>query len=194
MNSEKDKQEQEEKAKMEETKQGGEANVEQQEELLEEESHTAQENEELAKLQEELDKEKDKYLRMYSEYENFRRRTAREKLDLIKTANESIFKALLPIVDDFERAEASFEGDADKETMKEGFALIMNKLNDTLKREGMELIEVKAGDDFDTETQEAITQIPAPSPELKGKIVDVVEKGYKIGDKVIRYAKVVIGA
>ena len=146
-------------------------------------------------LKDELAKEKDKYIRLYSEFENFRRRTAKEKLELMKTANEKAFSALLPILDDFERAnENAGKEDITVETLREGSELIFNKFKSTLEKEGLSLIEVNQGDEFDTEFQEAITQIPSPSPELKGKIVDVVEKDYKLGDKVIRFSKVVIGA
>lgn len=144
------------------------------------------------KLEQELAEQKDKYLRMYSEFENFRRRTAREKLDMIKTANESMATALLPILDDFERALKTFEESDDKR--KEGILLIYDKLKKTLEQKGVTVMDIKAGDDFDAEFQEAITQIPAPEEKLKGKVVDVVEKGYTLGEKVIRFAKVVIGA
>lgn len=146
------------------------------------------------KLEKELAEQKDKYLRMYSEFENFRRRTAKEKLDMIKTANESMATALLPVLDDFERALKSFEN-ADKEDKgQEGILLIYNKLKKVLEQKGVTVMEIKPGDDFDAEFQEAITQIPAPEEKLKGKVVDVVEKGYMLGEKVIRFAKVVIGA
>ena len=141
------------------------------------------------KLEQELAEQKDKYIRLYSEFENFRRRTAKEKLDMIKTANESMATALLPILDDFERAMKSFEGEE-----KEGILLIYNKLKKTLEQKGVTVMDLKQGDDFDAEFQEAITQIPAPDDSLKGKVVDVVEKGYTLGEKVIRFAKVVIGA
>jgi molecular chaperone GrpE len=146
----------------------------------------------VAKLEQELAEQKDKYLRMYSEFENFRRRTAKEKLDMIKTANESMATALLPVLDDFERALKSIE-DAGEQA-QEGILLIYNKLKKVLEQKGVTMMDIKPGDEFDAEFQEAITQIPAPEDKLKGKVVDVVEKGYMLGEKVIRFAKVVIGA
>ncbi len=145
------------------------------------------------KLEKELADQKDKYIRLYSEFENFRRRTAKEKLDMIKTANESMASALLPVVDDFERALKTFEKES-KEDELEGILLIYNKLKKVLEQKGVTVMDLKQGDDFDAEFQEAITQIPAPDDKLKGKVVDVVEKGYTLGEKVIRFAKVVIGA
>lgn len=147
-----------------------------------------------SKLEQELAEQKDKYLRMYSEFENFRRRTAKEKLDMIKTANESMATALLPVMDDFERAIKAFEQEEKDASVQEGIQLIYNKLSKTLEQKGVVVMDLKPGDDFDAEYQEAITQIPAPDEKLKGKIVDVVEKGYMLGEKVIRFAKVVIGA
>ena len=147
-----------------------------------------------SKLEQELAEQKDKYLRMYSEFENFRRRTAKEKLDMIKTANESMATALLPVIDDFERAIKSFEQEDKEESVQEGIQLIYNKLTKALEQKGVTVMDLKPGDDFDAEYQEAITQIPAPDEKLKGKVVDVVEKGYMLGEKVIRFAKVVIGA
>ena len=146
---------------------------------------------ELKKLQDELAESKDKYLRLYSEFENFRRRSAKEKLDLIQSGNESLIKSLLPVVDDFERAEKSFQGSTNKES--EGFLLIFNKLNKTLEQNGVKVMDLKAGDDFNADVHEAITQMPAPDEHLKGKVIDVIEKGYLLNDKVIRYAKVVVG-
>lgn len=147
-----------------------------------------------SKLEQELAEQKDKYLRMYSEFENFRRRTAKEKLDMIKTANESMATALLPVMDDFERAIKAFEQEEKDASVQEGIQLIYNKLSKTLEQKGVVVMDLKPGDDFDAEYQEAITQIPAPDEKLKGKVVDVIEKGYMLGEKVIRFAKVVIGA
>lgn len=146
------------------------------------------------KLEAELSESKDKYLRLYSEFENFRRRTSKEKLDLVSTANEGLIQALLPVLDDFERAEQSMTDDADIKSVKEGLDLIYNKFKGILEQKGVKKIEADKGSDFDVEFHEAITQIPAPEEELKGKIVDVVEKGYQLNDKVIRFAKVVTGA
>lgn len=156
----------------------------------EQEAKTAEE-----KLQAELDEQKDKYLRLYSEFENFRRRTAKERLELVKTATEDLVKELLPVVDDFERAEKNNQGDdVELKNVLEGMSLIQHKLMRALEGKGVTKIKVEAGDEFDTEFQEAITQIPAPEEKLKGKVVDVIEPGYQLGEKVIRYAKVVTGA
>lgn len=133
----------------------------------------------------------DKYLRLYSEYDNYRKRTANEKVELIKTAAEGTILALLPILDDFERALPTMEKDADK-THYEGVMLIYNKLKRTLEQKGLE--EIKAtGEPFNTDEHEALTQIPAPSEDMKDKVIDVVQKGYKLNGKVIRYARVVVG-
>ena len=133
----------------------------------------------------------DKYLRLYSEYDNYRRRTANEKIELIKTAAESTILALLPILDDFERALPAMEKAEDK-THYEGMLLIYNKLKRTLEQKGLE--EIKAtGEPFNTDEHEALTQIPAPSEDMKDKVIDVVQKGYKLNGKVIRYARVVVG-
>ena len=145
-------------------------------------------------LQEELAEAKDKYLRLFSEFENFRRRTAREKLDLIKTASEDLVVALIPVVDDFERALHNMTDDSDVKTVREGIELVHQKFTKTLTQKGVVKIGTEKGDDFNDEVHEAITQIPAPDDQLKGKIVDVIEPGYKLGDKVIRFAKVVTGA
>ena len=149
----------------------------------------------LEALQDELAESKDKYLRLYSEFENFRRRTAKEKLDMVQTANADLITSLLPIMDDFERAEKSFTGDdADVKALKEGLDLVFSKFRKALEQKGLKVMEHKQGTDFDPEFHDAITQIPAPKEKLKGKVVDVVEKGYLLKDKVIRYAKVVIGS
>lgn len=150
------------------------------------------ENDGQAKLQAELTEQKDKYIRLYSEFENFRRRTAKEKIEMIASANEQLVKSLLPVADDFERAEKSFKDRTDKEL--EGFFLIYNKFKKTLDQYGVKVMDLGPGSDFDADVHEAITQIPAPNEKLKGKIVDVVEKGYLQNDKVIRFAKVVIGS
>lgn len=144
-------------------------------------------------LQAELDEYKDKYLRLYSEFENFRRRTNKEKLSTVQTANERLIVDLLPVIDDFERAEKSFDEDTDVKAIKEGVDLIYNKLNKVLEVKGAQKF-VSKGETFDPEIHEAVTQIPAPEDGLKGKVVDVIEEGYKLNDKVIRFAKVVIGA
>lgn len=148
---------------------------------------------EIDKLKDELAEAKDKYLRLYSEFENFRRRTSKEKLDLIQTANEGLISSLIPVIDDFERAEKSFEEEKEIKGLKEGVKLIANKFKNTLENKGLKVMESEQGTEFDPELHEAITQIPAPSEKLKGKVVDVIEKGYFLGEKVVRFAKVVTG-
>ena len=143
-------------------------------------------------LSQDLAKEKDKFLRLFAEFENFKRRTAKERIDLFKTANQDVLQAMLPVLDDFDRALTEIKKTDDHEMLK-GVELIQEKLKSTLVSKGLEEVAVKTGDIFDADFAEAITQIPAPSPKLKGKIVDVIEKGYKLGDKIIRYPKVVIG-
>jgi len=147
---------------------------------------------ELAKLKGEVAEQKDKYIRLYSEFENFRRRTAKEKIELIQSANEQLLQVLLPVADDFERAEKSFANKTDKDL--EGFFLIHNKFKKVLEQHQVKVMEVGQGSDFNADLHEAITQIPAPSEALKGKVVDVVEKGYLLNEKVIRFAKVVVGS
>lgn len=143
-------------------------------------------------LKAELEEAKDKYLRLYSEFENFRRRNAKERLELIKTANEELVTALLPVLDDFERATKAMGEDV--KAVKEGVELIYNKLNKSLEQKGLKPMGDLKGKDFDADLHEAITHTPAPEESLKGKIVDVIENGYYLNDKVIRYAKVIIGA
>lgn len=136
--------------------------------------------------------EKDKFLRLFAEFENYKKRTTKERIELFKTASQELMTALLPIMDDFDRGLAEIKKANDKELLK-GMQLINDKLKNTLTQKGLTQIEVNAGDTFDAEIHEAITQIPAPSEELKGKVIDCVEKGYKLGEKIIRYPKVVIG-
>lgn len=143
-------------------------------------------------LKEELAKEKDKFLRLFAEFENYKRRTTKERLDLFKTAGQEVIMSLLPVIDDFDRAYVEISKSGENELLK-GVELIKNKLRDTLKNKGLEEIIVVSGDVFNADEHEAITQIAAPSEDLKGKIVDVVEKGYKLGDKIIRFPKVVTG-
>lgn len=157
-----------------------------------EDSENEQVFQELKKTQGELSEVKDKYLRLYSEFENFRRRTAKEKLEMVQSANEQVIKSLLPVLDDFERAEKSL-GEELKSQQQEGFLLIHNKLRKIVEQYGVKAMQLEPGSEFDADTQEAITQVPAPDDKLKGKVVDVVEKGYLLNDKVIRYAKVVVG-
>ena len=143
-------------------------------------------------LAQDLAKEKDKFLRLFAEFENYKRRTTKERIELFKTASQEVLLALLPVLDDFDRAMVEINKSED-ELLAKGVELIHEKLKGTLVTKGLEVVDVKAGDAFDADFAEAITQIPAPSDELKGKIVDVLEKGYKLGDKIIRFPKVVIG-
>ncbi len=143
-------------------------------------------------LQNEIKEEKDKFLRLFAEFENYKKRTSKERLDLYKTASQELMTALLPIIDDLKRASAEFEKSKEK-SLVEGFSLINNKFSDTLKSQGLVLIEVNKGDEFDAEIHEAITQIPAENDKMKGKIIDITEQGYKLGEKIIRYPKVVVG-
>ncbi|HMI65721.1 MAG TPA: nucleotide exchange factor GrpE [Cyclobacteriaceae bacterium] len=143
------------------------------------------------RLQDDLTEAKDKYLRLYAEFDNYRRRTAKEKIEMIQSANENLINLLLPVIDDFERAEKSFKHKNDKGA--EGFFLIQSKFKKILETCGVGLMETKVGSDFNPDLHDAITQVPAPEEDLKGKIVDVVEKGYTLNDKVIRHAKVVVG-
>ncbi len=158
----------------------------------------ASENEEtvdpVQQLEDNLKESKEKYLRLYSEFENFRRRTSKEKMELVSTASKDLVVDLLPVLDDFARAMSSAEKEEGAGTAVEGFTLISQKFRKILEAKGLKEMEIKPGDEFNDEFHEAITQIPAPTEDLAGKIVDVVEKGYFMNDKVIRFAKVVTGA
>ena len=141
-------------------------------------------------LEDQIKLEKDKFLRLFAEFENYKRRTAKERIELFSTASEEVMIALLPILDDFDRASNAIESENDLVT---GFVLIKNKLVDTLKSKGLSQFDVNIGDEFNADIHEAVTQIDAPSKKMKGKIIDIIEKGYKLGEKIIRYPKVVIG-
>lgn len=143
-------------------------------------------------LTQELAAEKDKFLRLFAEFENYKRRTSKERIELFKTASSSVMQAMLPVLDDLDRAWVEIEKSKDDNLIK-GIELISTKFKATLKDKGLELLDVRQGDDFNADFHEAITQIPAPSKKLKGKIIDVIENGYKLGDKIIRFPKVVIG-
>jgi molecular chaperone GrpE len=145
----------------------------------------------IKKIQDELAEAKDKYIRLYAEFDNFRRRSSKEKLEMIQSANEQLLKALLPVMDDFERGEKAFKERNDKES--EGFFLIQNKFKKVLDQYDIKPMDAQ-GKDFNPDLHEAITQVPAPQEKLKGKVIDVVEKGYLLNDKVIRFAKVVVGS
>ena len=142
-------------------------------------------------LNDELKDEKDKFLRLFAEFENFRKRTAKERLDLFKSASSELMTALIPIADDMDRAFNEFKK-SENENLIKGFELIYNKLNDTLKANGLTVIVVNEGDVFDSEKHEAITQIKATDKKMVGKVVDVIETGYSLGEKILRYPKVVV--
>jgi molecular chaperone GrpE len=150
------------------------------------------EMDELEKLSHEVQKEKENFLRLFAEFENYKKRTSRERIELFSTANKELMLALLPVLDDFERGLNEIEKSSDG-ALLEGMKLIYNKFKNTLTQKGLKEVEVKPGDVFDPEIHEAISQIPVPDKKLKGKIIDVVEKGYKLGDTIIRYPKVVMG-
>jgi molecular chaperone GrpE len=143
-------------------------------------------------LAKDLAQEKDKFLRLFAEFENYKRRTTKERIELFKTANQEVLLAMLPVLDDFDRAIIEIAKSED-EVLTKGVELIHEKLKNTLVAKGLEVVDIKAGDAFDADFAEAITQIPAPNDKMKGKIVDVLEKGYKLGEKIIRFPKVVIG-
>ncbi len=143
-------------------------------------------------LEADLTNEKDKHLRLFAEFENYKRRTTKERIESFKTANQEVLQAMLPVLDDFDRALVEISKSEDK-AMLLGVELIHEKFKSTLFSKGLEEVEVRKGDAFNADYAEAITQIPAPTPDLKGKIVDVLEKGYKLGDKIIRFPKVVLG-
>lgn len=168
-------------------------NLDDQQEQEEEEAIEEKEMSDEEKMLAEVAESKDKYLRLYSEFDNYRRRTSKEKLELMQTAGERIVVSLLPVLDDFNRAEQSLSS-SDAEAIAEGIKLISDKFAKTLDAEGLILMDTDQGTVFDPELHEAVTQIPAPTKKLKGKIVDTIEKGYFLGEKVIRHAKVVIGA
>jgi molecular chaperone GrpE len=146
----------------------------------------------VAQLEADLMKEKDRYLRLFAEFENYKKRTGRERVELFKTASKDVMVSLLPVLDDFDRALKEIEKSGESSALL-GVELISNKLRETLRAKGLEPIGTEKGDTFDAEIHEAVTQIPAPSKDLKGKVIDVLETGYTLGEKVIRYPKVVIG-
>ncbi len=143
-------------------------------------------------LQTALEEQKDKYLRLFAEFDNFRRRNAKERLDLLQTAGKEVIVSLLDVMDDCDRAEKQLQGTGDIESVKEGISLVFSKLRSTLQAKGLKAME-SINTDFDVEKHEAITEIPAPAEDKKGKVLDEVIKGYYLNDKIIRFAKVVVG-
>ncbi|AYD48066.1 nucleotide exchange factor GrpE [Arachidicoccus soli] len=147
---------------------------------------------ETEKLQQELDEQKDKFVRLLAEFENYKRRTAKERIELIQTAGKDIIVSLLDVLDDCDRAEKQMQTDTDIKHVKEGASLVFNKFRNIMQAKGVAPLE-SASKDFDVEQHEAIAEIPAPTPELSGKVIDEVQKGYLLNDKLIRFAKVVVG-
>lgn len=162
-------------------------------ETTEQEIHEQTPEEKVVALEAELEAMKDKYLRQAAEFDNYRKRTMQEKADLLKYGAQKAVEALLPVVDDIERAMQHIEKAEDVESVKEGMNLIYQKFQKYLEQQQVSVIPANQGDDFDDNIHEAVTMFPAPDPSLKGKIVDCVTKGYKLSDKVVRYAKVVVG-
>lgn len=162
----------------------------QEQETQEQEEATISETEQ---LQIDVANEKDKFMRLFAEFENYKKRTAKERIDMINTAGQGVITSLLPVLDDFERALSHINEDKEAEELRKGVELIYNKLVSTLEQKGLSKIEVNAGDAFNADNHEAVTQIPAPSDDLKGKIIDVIEVGYQLGNRVIRFPKVVVG-
>ena len=180
------------KEEKEVTPEGVESTSENQTVSEETSSEQEQQIDSLTEFQKQLDESKERYLRLSAEFDNFRKRTQREKMDLIKYGSEDVIKAILPLIDDFERAIKSMQTATEIEAVKQGLLLIHGKFSDFLKNNGVNPIEA-VGNELDTDVHEAITKIPVTDEAQKGKIVDVVEKGYKLNDKVIRFAKVVVG-
>lgn len=164
-------------------------------EIMEQENEQPAVTEEISaeeKLKQELAQANDKYLRLYAEFDNFRRRTSKERIELLQTAGKEVIVSLLPVLDDFERAQKAIETATDIDALKEGVTLVQSKLKNILAAKGLKQMDTK-GTDFDADIHEAITNIPA-GDDQKGKIVDELEKGYSLNDKVVRFAKVVVGS
>lgn len=162
------------------------------EELTENQEARTDAESESERLQHELQNQKDQYMRLFAEFDNYKKRTTKERMEIFKTANSETILSLLPVLDDFERAVKEIGKSDDSELLK-GVELIRGKLTETLRNKGLKEQEVNIGDDFDLDTMEAVAQIPAPDESLKNKIVDVVQTGYMLHDKIIRHAKVVVG-
>ena len=166
---------------------------EQQEQTVQTENpDTAQQEQEIAQLKQQLEELKDKYMRMYADFDNYKKRVVKEKYDMINSAAQDTLSSLLPVLDDFDRAKKNAEAENSKEHFSEGISLVYQKLYSLLRFKGLEEMETN-GITFDPELHEAITEIPAPSEEMKGKIIDTIEKGYKLNDRIIRHPKVVVG-
>ncbi len=157
------------------------------------ENNTTSANEAVRDFEAELKEKDDKYLRLYAEFENYKRRTSAERIELFKTAGQEIMLAMIPVLDDFERALKAMETATDISSVKEGIELVSHKFKNTLVSKGLKPME-SVGQPFNADLHEAITNIPAPTEDMKDKVIDEVEKGYYLGEKVIRYAKVIVGA
>ncbi len=155
-------------------------------------SKTAKLEEKIADLEADVAESKDKYIRLYAEFDNYKKRTIKERLDLINTAGRDTLSALLPVLDDFDRAKKSADDDSMNEVFTEGVTMVYNKFKGLLNSKGVKEMS-STGESFDPELHDAITEIPAPSDDMKGKIIDTIEKGYMLNDKIIRHAKVVVG-
>ncbi|MDA0330827.1 MAG: nucleotide exchange factor GrpE [Bacteroidetes bacterium] len=152
-------------------------------------ANTKKKSPSVKELNDTIDKEKDKYVRLFAEFENYKRRTAKERIDLFKTAGKEVISSLIPVVEDFKRALNQEDANPND---TQGIQLIFNKLIETLKNQGLEELEIKVGDSFDSEIHEAISQVPAQNDDQKGKIIDIIEGGYKLGDQVLKFPKVVV--
>ena len=177
---------------MDQDKSGSENSTSKKKESKSKRKKRAEEKDRIAELENETAELKDKYLRLYAEFDNYKKRTVREKLDMMKTAARDTLSALLDVLDDFDRAKANAESDSSDEFFSEGVQMVYNKLYNKMSAMGLKPME-STNEDFDPELHEAITKIPAPSEEMKGKIVDTIEKGYYLNDTIIRHAKVVVG-
>ena len=155
-------------------------------------SKTAKLEDKIVELEADVAEAKDKYIRLYAEFDNYKKRTVKERLDLINTAGRDTISSLLPVLDDFDRAKKSADDDSTNEVFTEGVTLVFNKLKGLLESKGVKEM-TSTGEVFDPELHEAITEIPAPTEEMKGKVIDTIEKGYVLNDKIIRHAKVVVG-
>lgn len=189
--SDKDIQKEQEQDELQENTASAEANG--QEEVLPQEEETEEPKPQDGTAAE-LAEMKDKYVRLMAEFENFRRRTARERIEQAKTATQDLMSDLIPVLDDMERARQSIETTSNIDAVIQGLELVFQKLKNVTQQKGLKPIEISVGGDFDSDLQEAVTQVPAPSEALKGKVIDVIEKGYTLNDKVIRFAKVIMGA
>lgn len=155
-------------------------------------SKNAKFHKELEELKQQLGEQKEQNLRLYAEFENFKKRNAKDRIEWFKSAGQEVIQSLLPVLDDFERAVKTLENSNDIDAVKEGIKLIQHKLKNTLEQRGLSPIE-SIGKEFNTDEHEAVTEIPAPTDDMKGKVVDEVERGYKLNEKIIRYAKVIVG-